>query len=507
MYSPRLLVIESRPFQIRGLPVSLLKVMSHSEEENYSELNTIGELRATVSIQSDMNQDKSENMQPRKHFHRISSSNYIIQMEGKPRDYYEERDVQKLGDFPSGSGLHIHRNEQKISSANYLRDFIRRKNENQLEAGTQFIIFKLIRLCEELELLKMQLIEGLEASAQLQQPTDTSQKKFEELTKHYAGLQKRHEDLVGQALFLNSIPQDIIDSMSRLDNITLEIEDILKNYNKARLVLAVRVDQETILASHLTQQLSIQDERPAEQQLPPSSGTLANKQGSSKRTSKHFRQGDGTTTKITDVNQFNKWLVTNFENLLAGEPVDFKRLEGMDTLVPDSILPHIPEPRRQAILALMGRKTGCIFCLKLIEMNDTEEKRVIFPHLIISEPRKILRVAKGIKYCPMLLKLDLTNRLTVFKEIINEVCCKCLAYKPSEKPCRNCLSIMGKAYKRPETCKKCQVHLFLCRCTNKVEMTEKIQQNYIKKLEQLLKKPLKNEWIVGLPNSESVACQ
>ena len=285
------------------------------------------------------------------------------------------------------------------------------------------------------------------------------------------------------------------------------LASITQNYNKARLMLAARVDQDTILASHLTQQLSIYDERPAEQHLPPSTGTLANKQGSSKQTSKHFRQGDGTETKITDVNQFNKWLVTNFENLLAGEPVDFKRLEGMDTLVPDSILPHIPEPRRQAILALMGRKTGCIFCLKLIEMNDTEGKRVIFPHLIISEPRKILRVAKGIKYCPMLLKLDLTNRLTVFKEIINEVCCKCLAYKPSEKPCRNCPSIMGKAYKRPETCKKCQVHLFLCRCTNKVEMTEKIQQNYIKKLEQLLKKPLKNEWIIGLPNSKAPTCQ
>ena len=282
---------------------------------------------------------------------------------------------------------------------------------------------------------------------------------------------------------------------------------ITQNYNKARLMLAARVDQDTILASHLTQQLSIYDERPAKQHLPPSTGTLANKQGSSKRTSKHFRQGDGTTTKITDVNQFNKWLVTNFENLLAGEQMDFKRLEGMDTLVPDSILPHIPEPRRQAILALMGRKTGCIFCLKLIEMNDTKEKRVIFPHLIISEPRKILRIAKGIRHCPMLLKLDLTNRLTVFKEIVNEVCCKCLAYKPSEKPCRNCPSIMGKAYKRPETCKKCQVHVFLCRCTNKVEMAEKTQQIYIKKLEQLLEKPLNNEWFIGLPNSKSLTCQ
>ena len=67
-------------------------------------------------------------------------------------------------------------------------------------------------------------------------------------------------------------------------------------------------------------------------------------------------------------------------------------------------------------------------------------------------------------------------------------------------PCRNCLSSMGDSNKRPHTCITCQVHLFFCSCRAGVEETEKAQHLYIGKLKSLLKNPLNNSCILGLPD-------
>ena len=619
--------------------------------------------------------------------------------------------------------------EHKISTSDYIKGASQTPEDeelaNQPQAKARFIIFKLLRLRKESDCLKSQLLEGLEASSELQQPTETSHKRFEEFTKQYAGLQKRHEDLVGDTLGLESVPEEVINSMEYLDNMNIEIEGILvklkkrcsaslsqngsitnisyielerldldrwtgpilfetvkkweeiqktncgtslpaqkffvekcinsisdvsitvdirqncqptnlkqlvdyliDNYGKPSQVQSILLkkhlsqkkiewpltesnseqtyqaskihisvmnsaesmitffeskyglDKATILLqdgiyskqyftilanifpteiqstlkytlSKLTpkgkfyelknqfirlkneshnlttnwaiptsitqnqnkgrlmianvgqdsiQQLPPLNQGPMEQPSPLSSGTRANGQERNLQASLSYRQGNSTITEVADTERFNKWLVTNFEDLLAGEPMNFKRLEGMDTLVPDSTLPHIPEPQRQAILSLMGKKTGCHFCLKLIEMNATTEKQVIFPHLITCKPRDTLRIAKGIKFCPMILHLNLADRLMVLKEVGDKICTKCLAYKAPEMPCRNCLSSMGDVNKRPHTCITCQVHLFFCSCRAGVEETEKAQHLYIGKLKSLLKNPLNNSCIVGLPD-------
>ena len=624
--------------------------------------------------------------------------------------------------------------EHKISTSDYLKGASQTPEDdesaNPPQAKTKFIIFKLLRLRKEADYLKTQLMEGLEASLELQQPTETSHKRFEEFTKQYAALQKRHDDLVGDTLDLESVPQQVFNSMEYLDNMNTEIEGILaklkkrcsssfsqtgsitnvsyikldkldlekwtgpilfetvkkweeiqmtscgtslpaqkcflekcinsisdasitidirqncqptnlkqlvnhliNNYGKPARIQSILVKKHlslkkiewpltesnseqtyeatkihiavmnsaesmiiyfektygvegasillqdgiyakeyfTILANlfptalqsklkytlstitpkakfyevrnqfirlkeeshNLTVNWSTQasvtqsqnksrlmmanldpDSTPASRlaQPPPPRYNGPNNQSSlgnlqtqgqspSQPTWTNPRQATDTNTDVTDADQFNRWLVTNFENLLEGEPINFKRMDGMDSLVPNTVIQHIPEPRRKAILSLMGKRVGCPFCLKLIEMSPVGDKQAIFPHIITYKPRATIRIARGIRYCPMVLHLSLPDRLKVFKEIEHNICRDCLAYTPPDKsyPCRNC-SMATTDNRKILTCRACRCHVFLCGCGDGLAETQRFQRMYIEKLKPLLKNPLNNSCIVGLPD-------
>ena len=195
---------------------------------------------------------------------------------------------------------------------------------------------------------------------------------------------------------------------------------------------------------------------------------------------------------IADTDDYNRYLVGVFEDLIKGEPIRFRKYQKSELRTDSKNLISVKEPRRTALLTLMGHPSGCRYCLELIKQSTNKNEAVIFPHLKTFGQSGFL--SRSIKFCPMLLHMTTPDKKKIFKEISFNTCKFCLSFKPKTY-CYHC------KFNKLNTCNVCNINYNLCECGNGIKTQDSNRNSYMTTLRKYIKNPLNNSCILGAPDS------
>ena len=225
------------------------------------------------------------------------------------------------------------------------------------------------------------------------------------------------------------------------------------------------------------------------------------------------RQDHDYRTPVKNPAMFNKYMTKTFEELMKGDPIRFETYAGF-TFKKElhDELKEIKEPRRSAIITLMGSHQGCAFCLCLIKKRGISENLVIFPHLIHYEDKDEIILSESLHWCPMLMHLNVSDRRAIFEQNLQGQYCKiCLTRRimksshmlPSGR-CHTCEKGDQQKFKnfiRYRICTQCDVHFFFCTCGKTYNQFERIKSNYMRVLQKHLCNPTGNNCMIGAPDN------